>query len=73
MNPDLGDQYVFIAMDRDSKIIPAYAVGKRTNGTALKFLTRLQGTLNGVRPQISNEAPPQTDEACRRVEVKEPG
>jgi len=53
LNPNLGDQYLFIAIDRESKAIPAWALGKRTTGTALEFLRRLKGALNGRRPQVS--------------------
>ncbi len=55
LNPGLGDQYVFIAIDRETKVIPAWALGKRTNQTALEFLWRLKGSLNGCRPQISTD------------------
>jgi IS1 family transposase len=55
-NPDLGDQYVFFAIDHDTKIVPAWAVGKRTEETALALLYRLKGSLNGTRPQVSSDA-----------------
>ena len=54
-DPGLGDQYVFFAIDHETKVIPAWALGKRNMGTALQFLGRLKGTLNGVRPQISTD------------------
>jgi hypothetical protein len=38
INPNLGDQYVFFAIDNETKVIPAWSVGKRTNETALAFL-----------------------------------
>lgn len=52
----LGDQFLFFAIDHDTKVVPAWAVGKRTNETALAFLYRLKGSLNGVRPQVSTDA-----------------
>jgi IS1 family transposase len=55
-NPDLGDQYVFFALDNETKLAPAWAVGKRDAQTALVFLKRLQGSLNGNRPHISSDA-----------------
>ncbi len=42
-----GDQYVFIAIDADSKLIPAYVVGKRDAMTAHKFMLRLHEKLQG--------------------------
>ena len=47
LNPELGDQYVFVALDAESKLIPAYAVGKRDGTTALRFMTDLQARLTG--------------------------
>jgi IS1 family transposase len=55
-DPDLGDQYVFFALDSETKLVPAYAVGKRNVRTATDFLVRLHSSLNGGRPQISSDA-----------------
>jgi len=52
---DLGDQYVFIALDADTRLIPAFRVGKRTHGTADKFLFDLSRRLNG-RIQLTTDA-----------------
>lgn len=56
LNPDLGDQYLFFAIDRESKVVPAWALGKRDHVTALQLLYRLRRSLNGTRPQISTDA-----------------
>ena len=56
LNPDLGDQYLFFGIDRDTKVVPAYALGKRDKITALELLYKLRGSLNGTRPQISTDA-----------------
>ena len=56
MNPGLGDQYLFFAIDRKSKVVPAWAIGKRDEYTALELLYRLRRSLNGCRPQISTDA-----------------
>lgn len=42
---ELGDAWIFIALDADSKLIPAYTVGKRTRETTYKFLAALQGRM----------------------------
>jgi IS1 family transposase len=55
LNFELGDQFVFFAIDRDTKLIPAWALGKRTKATAIEFLSRLKGALNGQRPHISTD------------------
>jgi IS1 family transposase len=41
-NPELGDQYVFVAIDAETKLIPTFFVGKRDGQTALQFLIALQ-------------------------------
>jgi IS1 family transposase len=58
-NPvEMGDQYVFIAMDSESKIIPCFLVGKRSAMSAWTFMqdletrlaSRVQLTTDGFRP-----------------------
>jgi hypothetical protein len=41
----LGDQYVFVAIDAETKLIPTFLVGKRDGQTALQFLIALQKQL----------------------------
>jgi IS1 family transposase len=62
LNPDIGDQYVFVAIDAETKLIPAFLVGKRDGHTALQFMTalyerlavhgRIQLTTDGFGPYI---------------------
>ncbi|MCP3959111.1 MAG: hypothetical protein GY719_14770 [bacterium] len=56
LNPEMGDQYLFFALDPESKAIPTWSLGKRTSETALDFLCKLKGTLNGSDPQIFSDA-----------------
>jgi len=58
-NPlEMGDQYVFVAMDSESKIIPCFRVGKRSAANAWDFMrelevrlaNRVQLTTDGFRP-----------------------
>lgn len=44
---EIGDQYVFVALDAETKLVPSFAVGKRDGETALSFLTELRRRLNG--------------------------
>lgn len=67
LNFDLGDQYVFFAIDRETKLIPAWALGKRTTKTAMEFLNRLKGTMNGTRPHISTDDWRGYEDAIERV------
>jgi IS1 family transposase len=47
LNPAIGDQYVFVALDAETKLVPTFTVGKRDGRTALAFLTDLQHRLTG--------------------------
>jgi IS1 family transposase len=38
---EIGDQYVFIGMDADTKLIPAFVVGKRNRSTTMMFCWEL--------------------------------
>lgn len=40
--PDKGDQYVFVAMDADTKLVPHFEVGKRNMVTAYKIMDGLR-------------------------------
>ncbi len=51
----IGDQWTFVALDPDTKLIPAYRVGKRDLTTAIGFMTDLAGRLAN-RVQISSDA-----------------
>jgi IS1 family transposase len=54
-SPELGDQWVFVAMDEETKLVPVYTVGKRTEETTWYFMndlaermaTRIQLTTDG--------------------------
>jgi IS1 family transposase len=46
-NPELGDQYVFVALDAESKLILLFVVGKRDTETAHRFIGGLRQRLNG--------------------------
>lgn len=39
---ELGDQYVFVAMDAETKLVPLFSVGKRTSQMAHTFMRDLQ-------------------------------
>lgn len=53
-NPDFGDQWVFVALDADSKLIPSYLVGKRTIDNVCAFIDDLSGRLDN-RVQLSSD------------------
>jgi IS1 family transposase len=52
---ELGDQWVFVALDADSKLIPTFLVGKRTAPNAIAFIADLSKRLD-KRVQLSSDA-----------------
>jgi len=46
-NPELGDQYAFVAIDADTKLVPMFTVGKRDSENAHQFMQELRVRLNG--------------------------
>ena len=51
----LGDQWTFVALDPDTKLVPTHRVGKRTRRNAVAFMNDLSGRLAN-RVQISSDA-----------------
>jgi IS1 family transposase len=62
----VGDQYTFVALDPETKIIPAYRVGKRDLPTATAFITDLSDRLAN-RIQLSSDALAAYVEATERA------
>ena len=63
-NPSIGDQYVFIGQDRESKLIINYTVGKRNGEVTQAFIDDLASRINFphnpnepwiAKPQISTD------------------
>ncbi len=50
-NPVIGSQFIFVAMDADTKLVPCYQVGKRIPEIANGFMLNLRERLVG-RPTI---------------------
>src|SRR5216683_2404258 len=56
-SPDLGDQWVYVAIDEETKLIPSFIIGKRHRKVASTFLwdlynrvaSRVQITTDGLR------------------------
>jgi hypothetical protein len=55
----LGDQWTFVAIDADTKLVPIYRVGKRTREHAIAFMTdlseRLRDAIEGLHPALLEE------------------
>lgn len=61
-NPELGDIYLFTALDTDTKLLVTYRLGKRTAETTDAFIADLEQRMvrrpdstGGDRPQISTD------------------
>lgn len=52
LNPHLGDQYLYVAFDEETKLIPSYAIGKRNEETTAKFINDLASRI--VLPENPN-------------------
>ena len=53
--PEVGDQYVFVAIDADTKLVPAFRVGKRNGELAHSFMNELASRIN-TRFQLTTDA-----------------
>jgi IS1 family transposase len=51
LNDEIGDQYLFVALDEDTKLIPAFRLGKRTAENTDEFMMDLSKRLKGFGPQ----------------------
>ena len=51
---EYGDQYIFVALDGETKLVPCHHVGKRSIWTARVFFSVLRSRLRG-RPQITTD------------------
>jgi IS1 family transposase len=51
---EMGDQYIFLALDAQSKLVPCFMVGKRTAVTAHDFMQELQSRLS-YRVQLTTD------------------
>jgi IS1 family transposase len=54
-SPEVGDQYIFVALDADTKLIPSFWVGKRTSQNALHFLNDLRWRVETERFQLTSD------------------
>lgn len=62
----LGDVWTFVAIDAETRMVPAYRVGKRDSYTANCFVEDLASRLDSERVQISTDALAAYTEAIER-------
>jgi IS1 family transposase len=54
-SPEFGDQWVFVALDEETKLVPYYQVSKRTREATIQFLWGLKKCLTDDRFQITTD------------------
>jgi IS1 family transposase len=54
-SPEIGSQWVFIAMDEESKLVAHYQISKRTREATIQFLWGLKKCLSDERFQITTD------------------
>lgn len=62
----LGDAWTFVAIDAETRMVPAYRVGKRDSYTANCFVEDLASRLDNERVQVSTDALAAYTEAIER-------
>ena len=66
-NPrEVGDVWTFVAVDADTRMVPAYLVGKRDSYSANCFVEDLASRLDSERVQVSSDALAAYAEAVER-------
>ncbi len=66
-NPTIGDQFLFIGIDEETKLIPTFALGKRTMETTRTFINDLADRLVTNYPQLSTDGFPAYKEAVKNA------
>jgi IS1 family transposase len=55
ITPGMGDQYVYVAFDQDTKLIVTYAIGKRNKEVTRAFMYDLADRIITEHPQLSTD------------------
>ncbi|MDD5711790.1 MAG: DDE-type integrase/transposase/recombinase [Smithellaceae bacterium] len=50
----VGDQYIFVAIDPETKLVPVFAIGKRDRATTHVFVQEIRDRITGM-PQITTD------------------
>ncbi len=45
---ELGDQWIYVALDADTKLVPYFSVGKRTSQHTYSFIEQIKSRINGM-------------------------
>ena len=55
INPTMGDQFLYVAFDQDTKLIASYAIGKRCTEVTQAFMYDLADRIVTDAPQLSTD------------------
>jgi IS1 family transposase len=55
VNPTMGDQFLYVAFDQDTKLIATYAIGKRSKEVTQAFMYDLADRIVTEMPQLSTD------------------
>jgi len=55
VTPEMGDQYLYVAFDQDTKLIATYALGKRSAEVTKAFMADLADRIVSQSPQLSTD------------------
>jgi len=67
-NPTIGDQYIFVAIDEDTKLVPTFLVGRRDGWTAIQFMRELHNRLrHNLRFRLTTDAFPGYVDAVKLI------
>jgi IS1 family transposase len=55
-NGEYGDQFIYVAIDADTKLIPCWVVGKRNKENTLKMMIQLRRRIKNRRFQLTTDA-----------------
>ena len=53
---DFGDQWVYVALDPDTKLVPSFVVGKRSSENTQAFMRDLRSRIADHRIQLTTDA-----------------
>src|SRR6266851_7895996 len=53
---DFGDQWIYVALDADTKLIPSFLVGKRSSANTQSFMLDVRSRISDHRVQLTTDA-----------------
>jgi hypothetical protein len=70
---DQGDIFLWIGIDKETRLVPTFALGKRSGDMARRFCTDLAGRLNRPNPHASDDHAFGQGSYMQRVQISTDG